>query len=178
MLSEIRAWAQKAYIEGVNFVAFDVETTGLDPRFDRIVEIGAVKFDKKGIIARFSTLVNPGIPMPAEAARVNNITDRMLVDKPSLDEVYPDFQLFVRNSVLTAHNAPFDLSFIKLPNRIIDTLILSRELLPGHMSYSLQNLALDLQLPSVDAHRAENDARLCMEIFILCLGLTPSPLLK
>jgi DNA polymerase-3 subunit epsilon len=82
-------WAIKAYAEGAVFVAFDLETTGLDPHLDHIVEIGAVKFDKKGIIARFSTLVNPGVPMPAEAARVNNISDEMLKGKPSVGESGP-----------------------------------------------------------------------------------------
>ena len=61
--------AVKAYAEGAVFTAFDLETTGLDPRLDKIVEIGAVKFDKMGLIARFSTLINPGIPMPKEAER-------------------------------------------------------------------------------------------------------------
>ena len=166
--------AKKAYDEGAALVAFDLETTGLEPRRDKIVEIGAVKFDNKGLIARFSTLINPGIPMPEEASRVNKISDEMLKGKPSLDEVLPDFLCFIRGAALAAHNAPFDCGFINeklekpLPNTILDTLAVSRELFPGLKSYSLQNLAAALGINAIDAHRAEDDARLCMEIFLRC----------
>ena len=175
--------ALNAYNKGSAFTAFDIETTGLEPGLDKIVEIGAVKFDKMGIIARFSALINPGIPMPKEAERVNNISDEMLREKPSLEEVFPDFIRFVHGTVLVAHNAPFDCGFINerlkkfpdspfpsLPNYIVDTLVISRELFPGFRSYSLQNLAQALGISIFDAHRAEDDARLCMEIFLRCLG--------
>jgi len=192
------ALAQKAYTEGSVFTAFDLETTGLDPRLDQIVEIGAVKFDRKGLIARFSALVNPGIAMPEEAGAVNNITDEMLRGKPPLDEILPDFLLFIKNTVLAAHNAPFDCGFINeklrirwertaqtavsgakawvppypvLPNPIADTLLFSRENFPRLRSYSLQSLARELGIPPRDAHRAEDDARLCMEIFIRCMDI-------
>ena len=188
----------KAYNEGAVFVAFDLETTGLEPRMDQIVEIGAIKFDREGPIARFSTLINPGIPMPAEAGRVNNITDEMLKGKPFIDDVFPEYLLFIQGAILAAHNAPFDCGFINqklkdcweeggsafftertwtspfpaLPNPIADTLVFSREAFRGLPSYSLQNLAVKLGLPAIDAHRAEDDARLCMEIFIRIHGLT------
>ena len=183
--------AKKAYFDGALFVAFDIETTGLDLYQDQIVEIGALKFDKNGLIARFSTLIDPGIPMPPEATMVNKINNEMLKGKPSLDEVFPDFIHFIQNTFLTAHNAPFDCGFINaklrkhrektkeskwippypaLPNPIIDTLVLSREIYPGQRSYSLQNMALTLRIPVLNAHRAEDDARLCMEIFLACLN--------
>jgi len=168
-------YALKAYAGGAVFVAFDLETTGLEPRRDKIVEIGAVKFNRMGIIARFSTLINPGIPMPEEAGRVNNISDEMLRGKPSLDEALPDFLSFIGKTVLAAHNAPFDCGFINaklktpLPNPIADTLVFSREVFRGLPSYSLQNLAAALRIPVRDAHRAEDDARLCMEILVRCL---------
>ena len=177
--------AIKAYTEGASFAAFDLETTGLEPRLDRIVEIGAVKFDRGGLIARFSTLINPGIPMPVEAERVNKISDAMLKGKPSLDKVFPDFLRFVKGAVIVAHNAPFDCGFINaklgefhnegqvefstLPNPIADTLIFSKEVFPALRSHSLQNLATELNIPARDAHRAEDDARLCMEIFLRCV---------
>jgi len=192
------ASAKTAYTKGAAFVAFDLETTGLDPRLDKIVEIGAVKFDRAGIIGRFSTLVNPGIPMPGEAGKVNNITDEMLRGKPSLDAVLPDFLYFIKNTTLAAHNAPFDCGFVNeklknqwegranevlfgenawsppfpaLPNPIADTLIFAREVFPGLRSYSLQNLAAEFGISALDAHRAEDDARLCMEILIRCLDI-------
>jgi DNA polymerase-3 subunit epsilon len=207
-MEAIGAWAEKYAGNGV-FTAFDLETTGLDPQKDRIVEIGAVKFDRRGLIARFSTLVNPGIPMPPEAERVNNITSKMLADKPPLDEVLPDFLTFIRDTVLTAYNAPFDCGFVNeslriryekarsavpggqrglldgmdstaaadsgwlapsLPNPVADTLAIAREAFPGRKSYKLQELAAELQIPAAEAHRAEDDARLCMEIFTRCLA--------
>lgn len=173
--------AAHAFTGGAVFTAFDIETTGLNPELDKIAEIGAIKFDNRGIIARFSTLINPGIPMPPEAGKVNNISDEMLAGKPSIGEVLPDFLQFINNSVLIAHNAPFDCGFINhqlgerslpgLTNTMADTLVCSREAFPGLRSYSLQNLARDLGISSADAHRAEDDARLCMEIFLCCLGL-------
>jgi DNA polymerase-3 subunit epsilon len=166
------------------FTAFDLETTGLDPQKDRIAEIGAVKFDRRGLICRFSTLIDPGIPMPPGAGRVNNISDEMLKGQPSLEEVFPDFLRFIGNSTLVAHNAPFDCGFLNeklkasreslswtapfssLPNRVVDTLVFAREVLPGRKSYKLQELASDLNIRAVYAHRAEDDARICMEVFI------------
>ena len=183
----------KAYSEGKSFAAFDLETTGLDPRIDKIVEIGAVKFDNKGLIARFSTLVNPGIPMPAEAERVNGINDKMLSGKPGIEEALNDFLPFIKGTFLTAYNAPFDCGFINeklkelmnsaqntffperkaetlpaLPNPTADILSFAREIFPGHKSYSLQNIAAILGITSISAHRAEDDARLCMEVFLRC----------
>jgi DNA polymerase-3 subunit epsilon len=168
-----------------DLIFFDLETTGLNSGLDQIVEIGAVKFDKKGLIARFSTLVNPGIHMPAEAERVNNITDEMLAGKPHIGEVLPDFLRFIEKSIIIAHNAVFDCDFINetlknspvspfpaLPNPIADTLVSSREAFPGLRSYSPQNLAAELRIPANNAHRAEDDARLCVEIFVRLLDLT------
>jgi DNA polymerase-3 subunit epsilon len=172
--------------EGEVFTAFDLETTGLDPRKDEIAEIGAVKFDRRGIIGRFSTLVNPGVPMPPGAGRVNGITDEMLAGKPPLDEALPEFLRFIGESVLVAHNAPFDCGFIneglrrrfdrgeapfpKLPNPVVDTLASARRCFPGRRAYNLGSLAAFLGIRSGEAHRAEDDARVCMEIFLRCFG--------
>ncbi|AEJ19177.1 PolC-type DNA polymerase III [Gracilinema caldarium] len=208
--------------EGPVFIAFDTETTGLEPKTDKIVEIGAVKFDRLGIIGRFSVLINPGIPMPAEAARVNGITDEMLRKQPPIEEVLPDFLRFIGKGILVAHNAPFDVSFINaalgyfwkkdeerekrdtnqpslldpvisepkiqvdehkvlwkppfpaLPHKIVDTRILAKELIPGRYSYKLQDLAEYLKIKALEAHRAEDDARVCMEVFVQCTRLIPA----
>jgi DNA polymerase-3 subunit epsilon len=169
-------WAFTAYTEGAVFTAFDIETTGLEPKQDRIVEIGAVKFDRQGPVARYSMLINPGIPMPEEAGRVNHITDAMLAGKPSIAETLPDFLRFVKDTVIAAHNAPFDCGFINenlarlqqpaLPNKIADTLVMARRFFPGRQRYNLQDLASGLGIRAEAAHRALDDARLCMEIFI------------
>jgi len=194
------------------FVVFDLETTGLDPRRERIVEIGALKFDRRGPIGRFSVLIDPQKPMPAEASRVNGITDRMLAGKPTLDAALPDFLRFIDGAILMAHNAPFDCSFVNaalaerwekaretteedaaqgsllggeegtaeperpiwsppyasLPNRIVDTIVLAKETFPGRWKYSLQEMAKYLGIDATEAHRAEDDARVCMEVFIKC----------
>jgi len=175
-------WALDAFQEGADFTAFDIETTGLDARRDSIVEIGAVRFNKQGIIDRFSQLANPGLPMPAEAGKVNNITDEMLAGQPPIQEVLPAFLRFSADSIILAHNAPFDCGFVNqslsrlcddgyvqvsaLPNRVADTLPLARRLLPGRNRYNLQDIAASLGLKAEAAHRAFDDARLCMELFV------------
>ncbi len=178
--------------EGSVFTAFDIETTGLDPKIHRVVEIGALKFDRRGVIGRFSALINPGCPMPAEASAINGITDEQLADKPPVERVLPDFLRFIGSSVLVAHNATFDCSFINatlgsfysdggllwqapfpsLPNRIVDTLTFAKEAFPGRPNYKLQNLAAFLGIESKNAHRAEDDARLCMELLLQCVRHT------
>ena len=180
---EILKQAVKSYNENDVFTAVDIETTGLDPVRDRIVEIGAVKFDKNGLMARYSTLINPGIPMPAEASKVNNITDEMLKNQPCIEKIIPDFLQFIKNTILVAHNAPFDFGFIdecmkktgnekpSLTNLVMDTLVLSREAFPGRPGYSLQKLAAGLGIKAGNAHRAEDDAKICMEIFLRCIDV-------
>ncbi|MDR1288498.1 MAG: 3'-5' exonuclease [Treponema sp.] len=188
--------------EGKPFTAFDIETTGLNPGQDHIVEIGAVQFDRRGPVCRYSVLVNPGIPMPAEAGRVNNITDAMLAGKPPIEEALPDFLRLIKGTVIVAHNAPFDCGFINaklaalyhgaqrdrelfeesgkgsswkppfpaLPNPVADTLALSRARFPRANSHALQELSQSLGITRGQAHRAEDDAILCMELFLLCCG--------
>lgn len=194
------------------FTAFDLETTGLYPEKDAIVEIGAIKFDKRGPVGRYSVLVDPGFPMPKEAGRINGISDAMLKGKPGLDEVLPDFLNFIQDTILIAHNASFDVSFINaalkkrwansdpadiaqqsllddidteaaaetkpvcrvpwpaLPNKVADTLVLAKELYPGRPNYKMQNLASSMGITALEAHRAEDDARVCMELFVLFMN--------
>ena len=178
-------WAFEAFKQGAVFTAFDVETTGLNSRKDSIVEIGAVKFNREGEINRFSALVDPGVPMPAGASKVNNITDDMLAGQPPIREVLPVFLDFIEGSILAAHNAPFDCGFVNvslsrlyddgyttftaLPNRVADTLIMVRRLLPGRTRYNLQDISASVGLKAQEAHRAFDDARLCMELFLFLL---------
>ncbi|HHU36472.1 MAG TPA: 3'-5' exonuclease [Treponema sp.] len=160
------------------FTAFDTETTGLDPKNNRVVEIGAIRFDSRGISARFSVLINPERPMPVEASRINGITNEMLADKPIGPDVFPDFLSFIGQSTLVAHNAPFDIKFINeelarlllppLANRVVDTRILAKEVFPRLPRYALQELAKHFGIEAKDAHRAEDDARVCLELFNVC----------
>lgn len=167
-------WLAAVY-DTAAFIAFDTETTGLDPASGRIVEIGAVKFDRRGIIARYNVLINPEMPMPEEAGKVNGITDAMLKDKPLIAAVFPDFFDFIGTGVLVAHNAPFDINYVNaelkrigkspLANKVVDTRIFAKEVFPGLSSYALQDLAVQFGITALEAHRAEDDARVCMELF-------------
>ena len=99
----------------------------------------------------------------------------MLADKPLIAEVLPDFLDFIGNGVLVAHNAPFDINYVNtelkrtekpvLANKTVDTRILAKEVFPGLASYALQDLALQFGITALEAHRAEDDARVCMELF-------------
>ena len=167
-------WLAAVY-DTAAFIAFDTETTGLDPASGRIVEIGAVKFDRRGVIARYNVLINPEMPMPEEAGKVNGITDEMLKDKPLIADVFPDFFDFIGTGVLVAHNAPFDINYVNtelkrvgkppLTNKVVDTRIFAKEVFPGLSSYALQDLAVQFGITALEAHRAEDDARVCMELF-------------
>jgi DNA polymerase III subunit epsilon len=172
-------WIAKEF-DGVSFTAFDTETTGLDPRACRVVEVGGIRFDSRGISARFNTLIDPGVPMPAEVTRINGITDAMLAGQPKAEAALADFLRFAGNAVLVAHNAPFDVSFVNeelarlgkpaLKNRVVDTRIFARDMFPGLPNYKLQDLAVRFGITAIDAHRAEDDARVCMELFLVCLA--------
>ncbi|CEM62677.1 3'-5' exonuclease [Treponema phagedenis] len=173
-------WIAAVYDKAV-FTAFDTETTGLKQEEDSVVEIGGIKFDHRGVIARFNILINPGKPMPEDVTAVNNITDAMLADKPPFNAVIPDFLRFIKKTVLVAHNAPFDIGFINnelkrckkppLTNKVIDTLVLAQEVFPGlgKHQYRLQNLALQFGITALEAHRAEDDSRVCMEFFTIAV---------
>lgn len=162
------------------FAAFDTETTGLEPKLNRVVEAGAIRFDALGVSARFNSLINPKIPMPSEVTKVNGITDAMLAKEPDAAKVMPDFIDFLSDSVLIAHNAPFDVAFVNeelarlgmqpLRNRVVDTRIFAKEIYPGLPNYRLQDLARNFGIEAIDAHRAEDDARVCMELFLVCLN--------
>jgi len=167
------------YTAGAVFCAIDTETTGLSATNGHVVEIGALKFSQRGIIDSYSVLINPGCAMPYEASRVNGITDEMLVDCPFINKILPDFVSFIDNSILVAHNIGFDLKFSnkelerqgynKITNKGADTLRISKTLLPEMPSHKLQQLASSLGLDPGKAHRAYDDARVCMELFIHCM---------
>jgi len=167
-------WLAAVYDAAV-FIAFDTETTGLDPASGRIVEIGAVKFDHHGPIARYNVLINPEMLMPEDAGKVNGITDAMLKGQPVIADIFPDFLSFIDMGVLVAHNAPFDINYVNtelkrihkpaLANKVIDTRIFAKEIFPGLSSYALQDMAVQFGITALEAHRAEDDARVCMELF-------------
>jgi DNA polymerase III epsilon subunit family exonuclease len=166
-------------LSNLEFVAFDFETTGLYANIHKIIEIGAVKFSLQKSGSRFTTLINPLIPVPSEASLINGITDHMLQDKPVIQEVLPHFVNFVGNAVLVAHNASFDLSFLTsslktsnlqpLNNYFVDTIELAKQILPGRKKYSLDFLSRTLMLQTTSTHRAEADALACKDLFLYCV---------
>lgn len=166
-------------VGSVTFVAFDFETTGLYPATDRIVEFGAVKFHGGTEVDRFARLANPGMPISPDAAAVSGISDADVAGEPPVDEVVPEFVAFLEDAVLMAHNAPFDLGFLRaavqrldrtdIGNTIIDTQVLAMKAFPRRKSYGLQNLANELGLPPNRAHRACDDAIMCMRLFNRCV---------
>ena len=170
-------------LSSLYFTVFDLETTGLYPDRDRIIEIGAVKFNLAGEEYRFSGLINPGIEIPQAASNVNGIDDSMVADKPAIEEILPDFVSFIDNTVLIAHNIGFDASFLmsnierlNIPvNDLIclDTIILAKKFFKGLYSYSLGNIVKNLGIELENAHRAEDDAVACMNLFTECLKKIP-----
>jgi len=150
-----------------SFVAFDLETTGLQPSQDKIVEIGAVIVRDGQIGQQFQTLVNPGIPMPAAASAVNHITDAMLADAPTIGGVLPAFLRFIGDLPLVAHNAGFDADFLAyaagsmsltFSNPVADSLALSRSCWPRLDHYKLGDVCEKIHYVNQDAHRALADA--------------------
>ena len=156
-----------------SYVAFDLETTGLYPRRDRIIEIGAVRMKDGAEIDRFQTFVDPGCALEKRTVDLTGITDEMLRGAPKLETVLPQFLEFVGDSVLVAHNADFDTSFIYsaccqlgIPYTLtsVDTLTLSQNLLPDLHKYTLDAVAKEFELPDFNHHRAGDDALICGHI--------------
>ena len=159
------------------FTVFDVETTGMSPVNDRIVEIAAIRVDIDGIHSRFHSLVKPGIRIPDEVIRIHRITNEMVGKSPSFPNVGKDFMAFVQDSILVAHNGRFDLAFLQESlsrhgialwnGRTMDSITIIRHAYPGLPSYSLQNLQRHFSLGTGDgqAHRAFTDVEWTLEIF-------------
>ena len=170
-------------VSEIFFTAFDLETTGLYPEKDRIIEIGAIKFNLDGDEYRFSGLIDPGISIPEGASRINGISDDMVKGKPSIDEILPGFVDFINDTAVIAHNIGFDAGFVNAeaeklgivlkPNPCIDTVILGKIYFSGLYSYSLGKLSKALGINIENAHRAEDDAEACMKIFLKCIEKVP-----
>ncbi len=155
-------------------VVFDIETTGLSNRTCAITEIGAVLVKNGEVLDRFQRFVNPGMPIPAEITELTGITDEMVKDAPAIDVVLPEFLAFVGNRLLIAHNANFDIGFIRvaanaleLPfeNPYLDTLALSRHLNKDLKKHTLDTLARHFGLGDFNHHRAADDAEMLAMIY-------------
>jgi DNA polymerase III epsilon subunit family exonuclease len=166
----------KYFPQGI--IAFDLETTGLSPSFDNIVEISAIKISNEGDQV-FSTLVRPLIEIPQKVIDIHGITNEMVEDAPDRGLVLKDFKHFIKSTPLLAHNALFDISFIAQnythldftfsPNPVYCSLKFSRKVFSKFISHKLSFLVEKLGIPLENHHRAYDDALACLRIF--CQGL-------
>ncbi len=157
------------------YVVFDIETTGFSPVTNRIIEIGAVKVENGEITERFSTFVNPQVPIPFHIEKLTSINDSMVMDADPIEVVLPQFLEFVGDAILVAHNANFDVSFIKenakrqgipVDFTYVDTVGIARALLTGQSKYTLDAVAKTLGISLENHHRAVDDAECTAEIFV------------
>ena len=159
------------------YVVFDLETTGFYPDSDGITEIGAVRLRNGKIIDEFSTLVNPERNISEKITQTTGITNEMVADKPKMPQALKAFKEYIGDAHLAAHNAPFDMGFIKkhggdngieFDNICLDTVTLFRKGLPGHRSYSLGKIAADLGI-EFKHHRALDDAKCTAQIMVMAM---------
>ena len=161
------------------YVALDVETTGFSPQNgDRVIEIGAVAIESQSIIAEFSSLIDVDKRIPWQVQQVHGITNEMLSGEPRPDEVLPEFYKFIAGSILVAHNASFDIGFLRhefallgmsLNNRFLCTLKMSRKQyphLPNHKLETVSRYLLEKSCEQMHMHRALDDAKLAGLIWI------------
>ncbi len=157
------------------YVVFDIETTGFSPQKNQIIEIGAVKVEDGRITDRFSTFVNPDVPIPFEIEQLTGINDSMVLDAPKIDEALPRFLDFSRGCAMVAHNASFDISFIlhnarslglEFSPTVLDTVALARLLLPNLNRFKLDTVAKAVGVSLENHHRAVDDAGATAEIFV------------
>ena len=157
------------------YVVFDIETTGFSALSDRIIEIGAVKVEAGKIVDKFSTFVNPKIPIPYRIEHLTGINDEMVMNSETIDVILPQFLEFSRDAIMVAHNAEFDMSFImqnaknlgiEYEATYVDTVALARVLIPSISRYKLDNVAKALGVSLENHHRAVDDAGCTAEIFV------------
>lgn len=161
------------------YVVFDVETTGLEPTKDEIIELSAVKIIKGEICESFSVLINPEYDLPPKIVEITGITDEMLKGCYTIGEVIGDFYKFTRGAVLVAHNAPFDMGFLTIAGRknkydfdndYLDTLAMARQSLKLRHN-DLTSVCNHLKITFTGAHRALNDALATAKVFIELMNM-------
>jgi DNA polymerase-3 subunit epsilon len=149
------------------YTVIDVETTGLSPKRNKIIEIALILFDGTQILEKFHTLINPERPIPGNITRITGITDDMVSDKPKFWEIAKKIVKVTEGKIFVAHNATFDYNFIrheflelgyKFSREKLCTVKYSKKLIPGRNSYSLEKICKDLGIAHTDKHRAYGDA--------------------
>ncbi len=162
------------------YVVFDLETTGFSPEQCRIIEIGAVRVEKGQITQRFSTFVNPEVPIPFRIEELTGISDNMVIDAPTIEKILPEFMEFCDGCVMVAHNASFDMSFIEkncerlgivCEKTVVDTVSMARVLLPSLNRYKLDTVAKAVGVLLDNHHRAVDDAACTANIFVKFIAM-------
>ena len=161
------------------YVVLDVETTGLSPwRGDRVIEVGAVAIEGGDMIAEFNTLVQTPRDIPWRASQIHGITDEMLIGQPTPEEVFPALEVFLQDSILVAHNARFDLGFLRREYELLGTrfhrthvctLEISRTRFPHLRNHKLETVYRHLCSDTAESrqrHRALDDARMVARIWL------------
>ncbi len=164
------------------YAVFDFETTGLSPALGgRVIEVGAVAIEEGIIFAEFHSMINPGVTIPRAAQRVHGITEEMLESEPQPEDVFPQFLQFIDGAVLVAHNASFDMGFLRwelgslglgFDNSHLCTLKICRKLFPRLRNHKLETVARHLigSLPqNYRSHRALDDAHLTARVWMKIL---------
>ncbi len=161
------------------YCVLDLETTGFSPVTEKITEIGIMKLKDGKVIDEFSCFVNPEKPIPARVVEVTNITDHMVKDAETIEKVFPKILEFIEGSILVAHNADFDMGFLKHNARVLgydfdftylDTLSLAKELFPDFKTYKLGRIAKSLGIKVEVAHRALDDVDTTVKVFNIMLS--------
>jgi DNA polymerase-3 subunit alpha (Gram-positive type) len=174
-------------IEEAEYVVFDLETTGLEPALNEIIEIGAVKLKDMKIVSKFHSLVKPKKPVSQFTTNLTGITNEMLEKENPIEVVLPEFLSFIENTILVAHNAEFDYRFLRewvskvynehFEQTYIDTLALSKSLL-NLKGYSLDKVVDELNLGNFEHHRAHEDANVTALVFIKLIEMAKSKNIK
>ncbi len=158
-----------------DYVVVDIETTGLSPKNNKIIEIAAVKVSNNEVVGTFSKLVNPEERLNFYISRLTGITDNMLKGEKTIDSVIEEFNEFLGNSIILGHNVNFDINFLyhnlysvkglHLSNDYIDTMHLGRKVVPGLPNYKLESLTKHFNVGYEGAHRALNDCMFTYECY-------------
>ena len=162
------------------YCVLDLETTGFSAKTEKITEVGIMKVQNGEVIDEFSCFVNPEKHIPQRVTEVTNITDDMVKDAKTIDQVFPEILEFIKGSVLVAHNAPFDMGFLKQNAKVLgyefdytylDTLSLAKDLFPDYKKYKLGKIAENLGIKVEVAHRALDDVDTTVKVFKVMLDM-------
>lgn len=169
-----KKWSSACFSE---FVVLDFETTGLNPHEDKIVEFAAIRY-KDGVLQDYYTsLINPKIKIPPLAYKIHGISDYMVRDAPYIENCIDVLINFIGDSIIVAHNAPFDMGFLAantsqiISNPVIDTLKISRKMFPQYKNHKLITVAKNLNVPNNTFHRSHSDAVVTAGILLKCIEI-------